>query len=110
MQVGRNVPERERLCIFAVALFDSEGAFFAAAILTVCFDVPACADGDIKYMYKLQGQKLNELARTLQAPSGRYCSMAQFLEINERAPRRPAVNGKKRQKASKLCGRRLLAI
>lgn len=58
MQPGRNVPERERLCIFAVALFDSEAAFFDAAILTVCFDVPACAGEDIKYMYKLQGQKL----------------------------------------------------
>ena len=43
-----DVPDRDRLCIFAAAaLASAESAFFGAAILTVCFDMLACAEEDI---------------------------------------------------------------
>ena len=44
-----DIPERERLCIFAAAFALSEGALFAAAILTFGgFDVPMCAEVDME--------------------------------------------------------------
>ena len=48
-----DVPERERLCILAAAAAAllSEAAFFAVAILAAGFEIPACAEEDMRYMY-----------------------------------------------------------
>ena len=43
-----DVPDRDRLCIFAAAaLASAESAFFGAAIFIMCFDTLACAEEDI---------------------------------------------------------------
>jgi len=47
-----DVPERDRLCIFAAAALASAAVSFGAAILAFCFEVLICAEEDMEmYMY-----------------------------------------------------------
>lgn len=48
-----NVPDRDRLCIFAAAFASADGRFLGAAILEVCLEgVEVRADDDMRvYMY-----------------------------------------------------------
>lgn len=47
MQIEKNIPDRDRRCIFAAAAFASAAAFFGAAILAEGFERLAGADEDM---------------------------------------------------------------
>ena len=56
-----NVPDRDRLCIFAAAaLASAESAFLDAAMLAMCFETLACVEEDIEVCEQSDTELSNE--------------------------------------------------